>query len=94
LYCRSEIAVQGDWLVEQLEVDCREDWKMVLSFVAVVVGVVLFEATMVMTTTLCGECFTPRKSKPSYGFMWSGARSAAHVESSTNGAEARKDLLQ
>ena len=66
---------------------------MVLPFVAVVVGVVLFEATMVMATTLCGECLCPRKLKPSYGVMWSGAQSGAYVKSA-HGAEVRKDLLQ
>ena len=46
-----------------------------LPFVAVVVGVVLFEATMVMTMSLCGECVTTsRRRRPSYGVMWSAVR--------------------
>ena len=78
---------------------CWRLWKagslveMVLPFVAVVVGVVLFEATMVMTTTLCGECWSPKRKRPSYGVMWSGARSGGYV-GSANGAVVQKDLLQ
>lgn len=69
--------------------------KMVLPFVAVVVGVVLFEATMVMTTMLCGECFSPRKNSPSPGVIWSGARGGGGgYVASVNGAEVRKDLTQ
>lgn len=48
-----------------------------LTFAAVVVGVVLFEATMVMSTTLCGELylFSSRRKELSHGVMWRGGHS-------------------
>lgn len=58
-----------------------------LPFVAVVVGVVLFEATMVMTTSLCGELFSSRR-KHGHGVMWSGARSGGSYTGSV--AEAKR----
>lgn len=67
--------------------------KKMLPFVAVVVGVVLFEATMVMTMSLCGECATSRRRRPGYGVMWSAGRSGGRVGSATE-AKGRKDLLQ
>jgi len=45
-----------------------------LPFVAVIVGLVLFEATMVMSTSLCGELylFSNRRRQHVHGVMWSG----------------------
>nr|PNR45248.1 hypothetical protein PHYPA_015019 [Physcomitrium patens] len=54
-----------------------------LGFVAVLIGVVVFEATMVMTTSLCsGDLLsTKRTPKHSQGVMWSGARGGGHTSS-------------
>lgn len=51
--------------------------RIMLPLVAVVVGVVLFEATMVMSTTLCGELylFSSRRKQHSHGVMWRGGHS-------------------
>nr|PNR61936.1 hypothetical protein PHYPA_000360 [Physcomitrium patens] len=65
-----------------------------LHFAAILVGLVLFEATMVMTTSLCGGCtMRKRKKLVRHDVLCCGGRSGVGAGPVVR-AEVRKDLFQ